>query len=72
METAIIPTLLTAMSAVAAVLLGAWAIVACYAARMRGRIDAQSREIGQFYERMAELEGPLGGSPEAITGKRAA
>lgn len=71
-ETAILPTVLTAMSAVAAVLLGVWAIVARYDARMRDRIDAQSREIGQLRERMAKLEGLLEGLREAITGKRAA
>ena len=68
----VIPTVLTAMSAVAAVLLGVWAIVARYDARMRDRIDAQSREIGQLRERMAKLEGLLEGLREAITGKRAA
>ena len=72
METAILPTVLTAMSAVAAVLLGVWGIVARYDARMRDRIDAQSREIGLLRERMAKLEGLLEGLREAITGKRAA
>ena len=72
METTILPTVLTAMSAVAAVLLGVWAIVARYDARMRDRIDAQSREIGQLRERMAKLEGLLEGLREAITGIRAA
>ena len=72
METAILPTVLTAMSAVPAVLLGVGAIVARYDARMRDRIDAQSREIGQLRERMAKLEGLFEGLREAITGKRAA
>ncbi len=36
------------------------------------RIDAQGREIGQLRERMAHLDGLLGGLREAITGKRVA
>ena len=43
---------------------------------LRGRIDAQGKElgeqIGQLRERMAHLEGLLEGLREAITGKRAA
>ena len=77
METAeIIPTVLTAMGAVAAVLLGVWGIVARYDSRVRDRMDAQGKEtteqLGQLRERMAKLEGLLEGLREAITGKRAA
>ena len=79
----IIPTLLTGMGMVAAVLLGVWGIVARYDDRVRNRmdalrdrIDAQGREtaeqFGQLRERMAKLEGLLEGLREAITGKRAA
>ena len=83
----IIPAVLTAMSAVAAVLLGVWGIVARYDSRLRDRMDAQSKEtnsridaqgketaeqLGQLRERMAKLEGLLEGLREAITGKRAA
>ena len=79
----IIPTLLTGMGMVAAVLLGVWGIVARYDDRVRNRmdalrdrIDAQGREtaeqLGQLRERMAKLEGLLEGLREAITGKRAA
>ena len=83
----IIPTVLTAMGAVAAVLLGVWGIVARYDSRVRDRIDAQGKELrdridaqgketteqlGQLRERMAKLEGLLEGLREAITGKRAA
>ena len=77
MESAgIIPTLLTAMGVVAAVLLGVWGIVARYDSRVRDRMDAQGKEtteqLGQLRERMAKLEGLLEGLREAITGKRAA
>ena len=84
MESAgIIPTVLTAMATVAAVLLGVWGIVARYDSRMqdriervRDRMDAQGKEtgeqLGQLRERMAKLEGLLEGLREAITGKRAA
>ena len=83
----IIPTVLTAMGAVAAVLLGVWGIVARYDSRVRDCIDAQGKELrdridaqgketteqlGQLRERMAKLEGLLEGLREAITGKRAA
>ena len=83
----IIPTLLTGMGMVAAVLLGVWGIVARYDDRVRNRmdalrdrindrIDAQGKEtteqLGQLRERMAKLEGLLEGLREAITGKRAA
>ena len=72
----IIPTVLTAMGAVAAVLLGVWGIVARYDSRVRDRMDAQGKEtteqLGQLRERMAKLEGLLEGLREAITGKRAA
>ena len=48
MESAgIIPTVLTAMGAVAAVLLGVWGIVARYDSRPRDRIDAQGKETGR-------------------------
>ncbi len=77
MESAgIIPTVLTAMGVVAAVLLGVWGIVARYDSRVRDRMDAQGKEtteqLGQLRERMAKLEGLLEGLREAITGKRAA
>ena len=79
----IIPTLLTGMGMVAAVLLGVWGIVARYDDRVRNRmdalrdrIDAQGKEtaeqLGQLRERMAKLEGLLEGLREAITGQRAA
>ena len=79
----IIPTVLTGMGMVAAVLLGVWGIVARYDDRVRNRmdalrdrIDAQGKEtteqLGQLRERMAKLEGLLEGLREAITGKRAA
>lgn len=71
-----LPTVLTAMGVVAAVLLGVWGIVARYDSRVRDRIDAQAKEtseqLGQLRERMAKLEGLLEGLREAITGKRAA
>lgn len=82
-----IPTVLTAIGVVAAVLLGVWQIVARYDSRLRDRIDTQSKDlrdridvlgketaeqIGQLRERMAKLEGLLEGLREAITGKRAA
>ena len=80
---AIIPTGLTAMGAVAAVLLGVWGIVARYDGRVRDRMDTlrdrmdvlgkeTSEQLGQLRERMAKLEGLLEGLREAITGKRAA
>ena len=72
----IIPTVLTAIGMVAAVLLGVWAIMARHDERVRDRIDAQGKEtteqLGQLRERMAKLEGLLEGLREAITGKRAA
>ena len=72
----IIPTVLTAIGTVAAVLLGVWGIVARYDSRLRDRIDAQGKEtteqLGQLRERMAKLEGLLEGLREAITGTRAA
>ena len=83
----IIPTVLTGMGIVAAVLLGVWGIVARYDDRVRNRmdalrdridarIDAQGKEtteqLGQLRERMAKLEGLLEGLREAITGKRVA
>ena len=72
----IIPTVLTAIGVVAAVLLGVWGIVARYDSRVRDRIDAQGKEtteqLGQLRERMAKLEGLLEGLREAISGKRAA
>ncbi|MCY4638061.1 MAG: hypothetical protein OXG04_26815 [Acidobacteria bacterium] len=79
----ILPTVVTAMGMVAAVLLGVWGIVARYDSRvrdrmdtLRDRIDAQGKEtseqLGQLRERMAKLEGLLEGLREAITGKRAA
>ena len=78
-----LPTVLTGMGMVAAVLLGVWGIVARYDDRVRNRmdalrdrIDAQGKEtteqLGQLRERMAKLEGLLEGLREAITGKRAA
>ena len=84
MESAgILPTVLTAMGMVAAVLLGVWGIVARYDSRVRDRMDtlrdrieAQGKEtneqLGQLRKRMAKLEGLLEGLREAITGKRAA
>ena len=80
---AIIPTVLTAMGAVAAVLLGVWGIVARYDSRVRDRMDTlrdrmdvqgkeTSEQLGQLRERMAKLEGLLEGLREAITGNRAA
>ena len=80
---AIIPTVPTAMGAVAAVLLGVWGIVARYDSRVRDRMDAlrdrmdiqgkeTSEQLGQLRERMAKLEGLLEGLRKAITGKRAA
>ena len=80
---AIIPTVLTAMGAVAAVLLGVWGIVARSDSRVRDRMDTlrdrmdvqgkeTSEQLGQLRERMAKLEGLLEGLREAITGKRAA
>ena len=80
---AIIPTVLTAMGAVAAVLRGVWGIVARYDSRVRDRMDTlrdrmdvqgkeTSEQLGQLRERMAKLEGLLEGLREAITGKRAA
>ncbi|MCY4030304.1 MAG: hypothetical protein OXH75_28830 [Acidobacteria bacterium] len=88
MESAgIMPTVLTGMGVVAAVLLGVWGIVARYDSRLRDRIDTQDRQLrdrldahgketteqlGQLRERMAKLEGLLEGLREAITGKRAA
>lgn len=83
----IIPTVLTAMGMVGAVLLGVWGIVARYDSRVRDRIETQGKELrdridahgketteqlGQLRERMAKLEGLLEGLREAITGKRAA
>ena len=44
-----LPTVLTAMGVIAAVLLGVWGIVARYDSRMRDRMDGQ---LGQFRERM--------------------
>ena len=78
----IIPTVLTGMGMVAAVLLGVWGIVARYDDRVRNRmdalrdrIDAQGKEtteqLGQLRERMAKLEGLLEGLREAITGTAA-
>ena len=82
-----LPTVLTAMGVIAAVLLGVWGIVARYDSRMRDRMDGQlgqlrdrmdaqgretSEQLGQLRERMAKLEGLLEGLREAITGKRAA
>lgn len=80
---AIIPTVLTAMGAVAAVLLGVWGIVARYDSRVRDRMDTlrdrmdvqgkeTSEQLGQLRERMAKLEGLLEGLREAVTGNRAA
>ena len=80
---AIIPTVLTAMGAVAAVLLGVWGIVARYDSRVRNRMDTlrdrmdvqgkeTSEQLGQLRERMAKLEGLLEGLREAVTGNRAA
>ena len=83
----IIPTVLTAMGMVAAVLLGVWGIIARYDNRVRDRMDTQSKEfrdridaqgketaeqLGQLRERMAKLEGLLEGLREAVTGRRAA
>ena len=52
----IIPTVLTAMGVVAAVLLGVWGIVARYDSRVRDRIDAQGKEtsnqLGQLRDRI--------------------
>ena len=82
-----LPTVLTAMGVIAAVLLGVWGIVARYDSRVRDRMDGQlgqlrdridaqgketSEQLGQLRERMAKLEGLLEGLREAITGKRAA
>jgi hypothetical protein len=80
---AIIPTVLTAMGAVAAVLLGVWGIVARYDSRVRDRMDTlrdrmdvqgkeTSEQLGQLRERMAKLEGLLEGLREAVAGNRAA
>ena len=43
----IIPTVLTAMGVVAAVLPGVWGIVARYDSRVRDRMDAQGEETGK-------------------------
>ena len=82
-----LPTVLTAMGVIAAVLLGVWGIVARYDSLVRDRMDGQlgqlrdridargketSEQLGQLRERMAKLEGLLEGLREAITGKRAA
>ena len=72
----IVPTALTAMAMVAAVLVGVWGIVPRYDGRVRERMDAQGKEtaeqLGQLRERMAKLEGLLEGLREAVTGPRAA
>ena len=57
MESAgIIPTVLTAMGVVAAVLLGVWGIVARYDSRVRDRIDAHgketSKQLGELRDRI--------------------
>ena len=57
MESAgIIPTVLTAMGAVVAVLPGVWGIVARYDSRLRDRIDAQgketSKQLGELRDRI--------------------
>ncbi len=44
-STGIIPIVLTAMSVVAAVLLGVWGIAARYDNRLRDRIDSQSKQL---------------------------
>ena len=53
---AIIPTVLTGMGVIAAVLLGVWGIVARYDSRVRDRIDAQRKEtneqLGQLRDRI--------------------
>ena len=55
METAeMLPTVLTAMGVVAAVLLGVWGIVARYDSRVRDRIDAQAKESTKRLEQLRD------------------
>ena len=55
METAeMVPTVLTAMGVVAAVLLGVWGIVARYDSRVRDRIDAQAKESTKRLEQLRD------------------
>lgn len=54
-ETAgMLPTVLTAMGVVAAVLLGVWGIVARYDSRVRDRIDAQGKENTKQLEQLRD------------------
>ena len=43
----LVPTVLTAMGMVAAVLVGVWGLVARYDGRVRDRMDAQGEETGK-------------------------
>ena len=55
METAeMLPTVLTAMGVVEAVLLGVWGIVARYDSRVRDRIDAQAKESTKRLEQLRD------------------
>ena len=56
----IIPTVLTAMGVVAAVLPGVWGIVARYDSRVRDRMDAQGEETGK---QLGQLR--IGSTPRA-------
>ena len=49
-----LPTVLTAMGVVAAVLLGVWGIVARYDSRVRDRIDAQAKESTKRFEQLRD------------------
>ena len=54
-ETAgMLPTVLTAMGVVVAVLLGVWGIVARYDSRVRDRIDAQGKENTKQLEQLRD------------------
>ena len=53
-STGIIPIVLTAMSVVAAVLLGMWGIAARYDNRLRDRIDSQSKQLRDRIDSQSE------------------
>ena len=53
-STGIIPIVLTAMSVVAAVLLGVWGIAARYDNRLRDRIDSQSKQLRDRIDSQSE------------------